>query len=249
MPVLSPQGFTDCVYKLAKDVVYPGLQNSQFEYASVLKHAIRHSRNWLDLGCGHEHLPGWMKVEDRQLPLITCRATGIDTDSQSLRQHPSIAHRVLGNIESLPFQSESFDLLTANMVLEHVGDPARLFHEAFRVLQPGGRMIVHTPNLAGYTTVLTRLIPARLRPLLARILHGRDSKDVYPTYYRANRRAVLRDLARDSGLRVLRIDYVVSSPQLVRLPPLMLIELLLIRTSTKRPLRTLSACLIAEFHR
>ena len=45
--------------------------------------------------------------------------------------------------------------------------PARLpddhVREIRRVLSPGGELIFLTPNTAGYTTILSRLIPDRLK--------------------------------------------------------------------------------------
>src|SRR5436190_1689026 len=79
--------------------------------------------------------------------------------------------------EALPFTDGVFDLVTANMVLEHVAEPERLFREVERVLVPGGRFLIHTPNLHGYTTAVTRLLPDALLAPLAFLLHRRQSED------------------------------------------------------------------------
>jgi len=54
------------------------------------------------------------------------------------------------NLEDpLPFPDGSFDLVVCNAVIEHVhGIQQLLFHEAFRVLAPGGHFVFTTPNLA-----------------------------------------------------------------------------------------------------
>lgn len=48
----------------------------------------------------------------------------------------------------MPFEDESFDLVMANHVLEHVGDDRRAISEIRRVLKPGGHAILQTPYSA-----------------------------------------------------------------------------------------------------
>jgi 2-polyprenyl-3-methyl-5-hydroxy-6-metoxy-1,4-benzoquinol methylase len=48
----------------------------------------------------------------------------------------------------LPCLTQSFDIVTAIEVLEHILDVDRLLTDIHRVLKPGGRLILSTPNLA-----------------------------------------------------------------------------------------------------
>lgn len=48
---------------------------------------------------------------------------------------------------ALPFPDSSFDLVYQNDVIEHVEKPFAFLKEQFRILRPGGRIIVGTPNL------------------------------------------------------------------------------------------------------
>jgi len=53
---------------------------------------------------------------------------------------------VCGDATNLPFPDASFDAVTMFDLLEHVPDDAKAVSEAFRVLRPGGHLLVSTPN-------------------------------------------------------------------------------------------------------
>ena len=51
-----------------------------------------------------------------------------------------------GNGEQLPFPPDQFDLVLSHEVIEHVGDDRAAMREIFRVLKPGGRLVLFCPN-------------------------------------------------------------------------------------------------------
>lgn len=51
---------------------------------------------------------------------------------------------VCGSVYELPFESESFDVVLATEVLEHLAEPARAIGEMRRVLKPGGCCVLTT---------------------------------------------------------------------------------------------------------
>jgi ubiquinone/menaquinone biosynthesis C-methylase UbiE len=237
--------YSDRIYTRLQRALAPGLRNSQYQYAERLRLHGARAHSWLDLGCGRYTVPDWAAASVRMLsPLV-----GIDMDPEALRKNALVRFKVVANGEALPFADASFDLVTANMVLEHVAEPDRLFREVSRVLVPDGVFLTHTPNRSGYTTILTRVIPPGMRTALAGVLHGRQPEDVYPTHYRANSAHTLRSLAHDTGFAMSTVEYVLSSPQLIRIPPLLMIEMLLIAGLTSDALATLRPCLLATFRR
>ncbi len=58
----------------------------------------------------------------------------------------------------LPFRDAVFDVVFAIDVIEHVPDERQLINEALRMLRPGGRLILTTPN------VTVRIFPKVLQP-------------------------------------------------------------------------------------
>lgn len=59
-------------------------------------------------------------------------------------------HAFCGSIDHIPLRQEIADVVVAIEVLEHVRHPEAFFASVFRVLRPGGRFILTTPNPMSY---------------------------------------------------------------------------------------------------
>jgi len=218
----------------------------------MLDSYVSRTTRWLDLGCGHNLLPAWLPASQIEESIIIDKAdlvVGIDADVASLRQHNSLTNKIAGDIESLPFKDESFSLVTANVVIEHVKSPDLLLAEVRRVLRPNGLFIFHTPNAISYATAIAKIIPEPLKIRLVALLQNREARDVYPTCYRMNTRRTIERLARQHGLKVLNLNMVESSAQTVALGPIVLLELLLIKGLRSRWLCNFRTNIIAVLQR
>ncbi|WP_104820521.1 bifunctional 2-polyprenyl-6-hydroxyphenol methylase/3-demethylubiquinol 3-O-methyltransferase UbiG, partial [Kitasatospora sp. MMS16-BH015] len=71
---------------------------------------------------------------------------GVDLSELSLREalRHGFAETVRADVTHLPFDDESFDVVTAGQCLEHVPDPYTVVAQACRVLRPGGTLVVDT---------------------------------------------------------------------------------------------------------
>jgi len=243
-PTLSLRDRRFRFYWRMRGHIAPRLEFSQAIYERVLADAVPAQR-WLDVGCGNKLLPSWRAPQAERMVRSVKHVVGVDYDHESLAQHRNINQRVRADITTLPFRDGYFDVVTANMVLEHVKDPDQLLREIYRVLAPGGMFIAHTPNLNGYATVLARLVPEAIKPRVVGWLHGRAEADVYRTYYRINSEAALRETGARAGFSRVTVRHLVSDAQLVMIPPLVVLELLMIRLLMTRPFRRFRIYLIA----
>jgi len=233
------------LYWAARHIIAPSLRYSQYSYEEILKHYVGPETQWVDIGCGHSLLPSWRAEEERQLIKSCKRVMGIDYDLDSLKAHSTISRKLRGNITKLPFKSSSFDLVTANMVVEHLDCPTEQFQEVNRILQPKGIFLFHTPNALGYGVMIARLVPEWLRGKMVYLLEGRQEHDVFKTYYRANTKKRIGELARAYGFEVVRIEMLSTDAIFVMIPPLVVLELLWIRILMTRPFRLLRTNIIA----
>ncbi len=96
----------------------------------------------LDVGCGDGALA-------TEFVRLGGAVTGLDRAPEMIaaaRRRAAIASTpmqlVTGEVERLPFDDETFDLVTAVTVLCFVGDAAGAVAEMARVLRPGGRLLL-----------------------------------------------------------------------------------------------------------
>jgi SAM-dependent methyltransferase len=108
---------------------------------------------------------------------------------------------VLSVAESLPFRAESFDLIFADWVVEHLADPVSVASEILRVLKPGGFFVFRTGNRLHYSYAVAAHTPHWFHQLVANPVRGlaRDGGDPYPTYYRMNTCSAVRRVLSQAG--------------------------------------------------
>ena len=111
------------------------------EFFDSLGRSTRES-NWLDVGCGRGEL---LRLGQSAFG----RVAGCDLSQEMLKASADLEVRLQMAPIELPFESETFDLVTAVCVYHHVGlsDRDALTWDAFRVLRPGGVLCVieHNP--------------------------------------------------------------------------------------------------------
>lgn len=184
---------------------YPEWNQLRF-YKTLVVHT--QGRKWLELGCGRG------TTDPALVPLRSAANesvyVGVGIDHQSLVDSNE-ENKVLGDASTMPFPDSSFDLISSNMVFEHLPNPSVVLKEARRLLTLDGILIVHTPSSSHYLLIVGRILstflPRTAFQRLVSLYEGRKQEDIFPTWYRANTTRAVRKLARDSALKVERIQY------------------------------------------
>ncbi len=84
----------------------------------------------LDIGCGHKPYRDLFQG---------CRYIGIDHGT--VETSPEL----VGDAICLPISSDIFDIVFSSQVIEHVPYPGRMIAECYRILKPGGYLILTGP--------------------------------------------------------------------------------------------------------
>jgi SAM-dependent methyltransferase len=118
--------------------------------AGYLLPALAPGQDLLDLGCG----PGTITV-DLATRVAPGRVVGIDASAEVIARASELAgsDRVrfeVGDLYALQLPDESFDVVHAHQVLQHLTDPVAALVEARRVLRPGGVLGVRDSDYAAF---------------------------------------------------------------------------------------------------
>lgn len=100
----------------------------------------------IDLGCG----TGYYLYLLNSLP-TTLRLTGFDFDGKALDEARVTLSRgkinfVVGDMHKMPFKNNSFDKAVCSEVLEHLKDDRVALAEIYRILKPGGSLMISVPS-------------------------------------------------------------------------------------------------------
>jgi len=119
--------------------------------------ALEHGGDCLDCGAAGGH---WFEKLSELVGMDKSRYYGIewnlDLVKDSVHKGLKIIHGDLNN--DLPFESGKFTCVFALSVLEHLLNGCHFLKECHRVLQDKGTLILITPNISTYFTILLLLL-------------------------------------------------------------------------------------------
>lgn len=126
--------------------------NREFLDMTAQRLELHKRSSMLDVGCGNGH---WTRSLS---PYLSEQAAivAVDNDSRWYSKNEELEHffSITGNkfelkkgdAQNLPFDDNSFDLVTCQTVLIHLPYPQQALKEMVRVLKPGGLLLCVEPN-------------------------------------------------------------------------------------------------------
>ena len=96
----------------------------------------------LEIGSGMGHLVG--QLED------TFDTFGMDLNHWAVKQSKSVVEKTnlqTASAQELPYRAGAFNVVIIKHIVEHLPDPQKAIQEIGRVTEPGGTLILATPNL------------------------------------------------------------------------------------------------------
>jgi len=158
-------------------------------YEGLVDSLVKPGMTWLDVGGGHDifaHNPGL----GRTLAARCGRIVAVDPSPNVLKN--TFVHEAVQCLLEDFKTTETFDVATMRMVVEHVSQPESFTGALSRLVRPGGLVVVFTVNLWSPVTIVSRAIPFKFHHALKRYFWGGEEDDTFPTSYLMNTHASLK---------------------------------------------------------
>lgn len=135
-------------YYHQNNLVAPDFINFRLDEIVSSFESFRLNNRFLDVGCGAGNL---LAAAAR----VNWQIEGVEVSKSSVeflqKQKIQVFH---GELFAANFQENSFDVVAAVEILEHISEPAKFLKEVFRILRPGGLFFATTPHGAGASAKL-----------------------------------------------------------------------------------------------
>jgi 2-polyprenyl-3-methyl-5-hydroxy-6-metoxy-1,4-benzoquinol methylase len=109
----------------------------------------------LDFGAGIGNLSRLLCGKDSFSQVI---AADILDRAASNQSHPKLSWLTCDLNKSIPAQDESYDAIVSCEVIEHLENPRFLAREWYRLLKPGGCLVVSTPNNESWRSIISLVL-------------------------------------------------------------------------------------------
>jgi SAM-dependent methyltransferase len=148
--VVSPTALTA---RRGRQGAYVDLDLRPYGGHAKLVEAVGKNNRVLDVGCSTGYLAKVLTERGN-------RVVGIELDPEAADSARQWCEEVfVGDVETIDISVAPgrFDVLLCADVVEHMHDPEAFLRRAARMLRPGGRVVLSTPNIANWTIRLSLL--------------------------------------------------------------------------------------------
>lgn len=114
---------------------------------------------------------------------------------QRVLRNPNLTESLCIDFLDNDFENNSFDIVFANNVVEHIKYPEEFLLEVKRLLKPNGHFFFKTPNLLHYAPIIANFTPFWFHKFYCG-LSGRKHEDTFPTCYDLNTSMKIEKLSR-----------------------------------------------------
>lgn len=188
-------------YRQRYKQMQPGYRPALEVYKAFADSLVDTNTRLLDAGCGEGGLT-------RDYQGVAKQVVGVDRYLSPIHTTVTLKKIADTDLRSLPFADNTFNLIMCSWVLEHLEQPEVVFKEFARVLQPGGHILLITPNAYHYLIWARRLIPNRVSTPVVDKLYGRGEDYIFPTFYRANTQQAIEGYLQPLGLTCRQFEYI-----------------------------------------
>ena len=135
------------------------------------------------------------------------RIGGFDIDLEGLKQNKLVKKLASGDLTALPFKENVCRAVAIHWGIEHIQHPLEALKEIYRVLKPGGRVVMMTTNTCHPFYFLARITPHRFHQYVRRKWLEIEEEETFKTYYRANTPLAMRSLLRCAAFSNITLRY------------------------------------------
>ncbi|ADC66505.1 Methyltransferase type 11 [Ferroglobus placidus DSM 10642] len=174
----------------------------------ILRHPFSNHKTIaiLDVGCNDGRFTDYYyktALREMKKPFVVGLDIALKTPSVVVSQN---IHFLKADARNLSLKDESFDLIISTEVIEHFIEGEQFIRECYRVLKPGGILLLTTPNRSRFT--------ALPRSLISKIKGKRYVPGPTDEHLREYTSNELINILKNVGFNVILLDYIAFNPYL-----------------------------------